>query len=1225
MKILKIAGRNLASLAGDFCVDFEQEPLASSGLFAICGPTGAGKSTLLDALCLALYDAIPRLLRARSTGALPDVGEETVAAHDTRTLLRRGCAEGHAEVDFVGGDLQRYRARWSIQRSYRKMSGRLQSIKMSLHQLPDLLPIGATNTEVLEATEKRIGLTFEQFTRAVLLAQNEFSAFLRTEENDRGELLEKLTGSDIYSVLSRRAFERFRLEEGTLRQLTARLQDQVPMPDAERVALEAQALAADQAFGAIDERKNKLERQLRWQQELAQLEQQLALAGESVNSALAASEAAASRRSRMAAIDAAEPARARLVEAMRLEAEQARVLDAAVKGEAALAFALEAAKAAAEAQALATATLQAAEQARLDAAPALNEARALEASIVALLPSHVAGAEACRNAAKQAEAAQLAMDAKAREMAATRAAQIEGKAWLAQNAEWEALALQWPRWDEQLARAGRAAQENAVLAAAHNAARTALDAAAQQDKAAAAALATSAAELAALEAARQQSAGALAGMRADALRLERAALDARRDAVVQAEKSWTALSTLRERERQDAATEARLLATRASAQEQLARSGAAASSAALAQAEKSLGAAQLACAENVASLRATLAEGEPCPVCGSAEHPYHDQDLRLLAMLDGLQREVDTCRALASGHIAADAAQRTVVDTSTAQLEALAQAREDMAGTLASALAQWLANPLSAELPDGAGFDAEQQSLRTRAHALTEREQALHAASAARDAAQARCDAAAAAHLQLQGAAEAARAALAQAKNAEAAAADRLAHGQAALATLLAELGSAIDMAGWEDDPVALHAARAAQAQAWRDAAALDTTRAADIARLEVEAAAAQLQLDHLMQTAGATALAFAALDADIGAKQTARRAMWDGRAIAEVEAQLQAGIDAARAAHAQQQAALDAAAHAQTRERTSLAQLAERGAALAAEASAAAQALDSWLSGGTVSGRDALEALLAVDQAWRADERTALAALDTALAHARTVHAERTARRDAHAAAGTPDAQAQEALDALMAERAAAHDTATSLRLQLAHDTDRRKRTAAVLDQISAQQLVERRWAKLNELIGSADGRKFRNYAQQFTLDVLLGYANGHLHELSRRYRLERIASASGPSLGLMVRDLDMGGEVRSVNSLSGGESFLVSLALALGLASLSSNRVKVESLFIDEGFGSLDHDTLQVAMDALDGLQSMGRKVGVISHVQEMTERIAAKIVVRPGGGGSSSVSVQ
>jgi exonuclease SbcC len=217
-----------------------------------------------------------------------------------------------------------------------------------------------------------------------------------------------------------------------------------------------------------------------------------------------------------------------------------------------------------------------------------------------------------------------------------------------------------------------------------------------------------------------------------------------------------------------------------------------------------------------------------------------------------------------------------------------------------------------------------------------------------------------------------------------------------------------------------------------------------------------------------------------------------------------------------------------------------------------------------------------------------------------------------------------QELADAEQASRSV-RETAAALALRLREDDARRERASAMMGEIERQRAVEERWARLAELIGSADGKKFRNYAQQFTLDVLLGYANRHLAQLARRYRLERVANGAGPSLALMVRDQDMGGEVRSVNSLSGGESFLVSLALALGLASLSSNRVKVESLFIDEGFGSLDSDTLGVAMDALDALQSMGRKVGVISHVQEMTERIATKVLVRPGGGGSSTITVE
>ena len=168
--------------------------------------------------------------------------------------------------------------------------------------------------------------------------------------------------------------------------------------------------------------------------------------------------------------------------------------------------------------------------------------------------------------------------------------------------------------------------------------------------------------------------------------------------------------------------------------------------------------------------------------------------------------------------------------------------------------------------------------------------------------------------------------------------------------------------------------------------------------------------------------------------------------------------------------------------------------------------------------------------------------------------------------------------------------------------------------------QTESERWAKLNELAGSADGAKFRRIAQGYTLDILLNYANVQLRELTRRYRLERVPE----TLALQVIDRDMCDEVRTVHSLSGGESFLVSLALALGLSSLSSNRMRVESLFIDEGFGSLDAETLRVAMDALESLRTQGRKIGVISHVQEMTERIPVRICVNRAGNGRSFLEV-
>ncbi|MNX84244.1 Nuclease SbcCD subunit C [compost metagenome] len=190
----------------------------------------------------------------------------------------------------------------------------------------------------------------------------------------------------------------------------------------------------------------------------------------------------------------------------------------------------------------------------------------------------------------------------------------------------------------------------------------------------------------------------------------------------------------------------------------------------------------------------------------------------------------------------------------------------------------------------------------------------------------------------------------------------------------------------------------------------------------------------------------------------------------------------------------------------------------------------------------------------------------------------------------------------------------------QLQQNEANKNKIGDLLKTIASQAAITENWSKLNEIIGSADGKKFRQIAQEYTLDVLLGYANIHLQALTSRYKIERIPA----SLGLQVVDQDMGDEVRTVYSLSGGESFLVSLALALGLASLSSSRMKVESLFIDEGFGSLDPTTLNIAMDALERLHNQGRKVGVISHVQEMTERIPVQIKVSKQQSGKSKVEV-
>ena len=187
----------------------------------------------------------------------------------------------------------------------------------------------------------------------------------------------------------------------------------------------------------------------------------------------------------------------------------------------------------------------------------------------------------------------------------------------------------------------------------------------------------------------------------------------------------------------------------------------------------------------------------------------------------------------------------------------------------------------------------------------------------------------------------------------------------------------------------------------------------------------------------------------------------------------------------------------------------------------------------------------------------------------------------------------------------------------------ENRQKHQEKIDQLSSKQENFKIWTKLNEMIGSADGNKFAKFAQGITLDQLINLANKHLQILSNRYELQR-SKEQKQLLEIEVIDSFQGDEVRPVNTLSGGESFIVSLSLALGLSSLASQKISIDSLFLDEGFGTLDSDSLELALNALNQLQSSGKMVGVISHVEALKERIPLQIKVMPKGDGTSLLSL-
>lgn len=269
------------------------------------------------------------------------------------------------------------------------------------------------------------------------------------------------------------------------------------------------------------------------------------------------------------------------------------------------------------------------------------------------------------------------------------------------------------------------------------------------------------------------------------------------------------------------------------------------------------------------------------------------------------------------------------------------------------------------------------------------------------------------------------------------------------------------------------------------------------------------------------------------------------------------------------------------------------------------------------------LDRLLAIDDAQLGELRQRLQAAEKAIEQGRVLLQEREQRLQQHATqaqADMPVETLEQTFAELQQQLAAQEQHCAELRARQADDQRRQQAHQALTEQIDQAYRHWQRWARLNALIGSASGDVFRKIAQGYNLDLLLHHANSQLRQLAKRYRLKR----GGSALGLLVLDTEMGDELRSVHSLSGGETFLVSLALALGLASMASSTLRIESLFIDEGFGSLDPESLQLAMDALDGLQAQGRKVAVISHVQEMHERIPVQIQVRRQGNGLSDVEV-
>lgn len=1023
MKILAIRGKNLASLEGEFEVDFTVEPLASSGIFAITGSTGSGKSTLLDALCLALFDDTPRTNRAGENVPIADVRDRTINQRDSRNLLRRGTSDGYAEVDFVSLGGETFRSRWCVRRSRDKVDGSLQGTEFRLMNLSTGLEEPGRKTELLARVVELIGLSFDQFTRAVLLAQGDFATFLKAKQSEKAELLEKLTGTDIYSRISSSIYEKSKGAEQALNALKERMQDVELLSGEEFAALSAEQPLVSEQISSLKKELALLAGKIQWIQRGEVLSNSVQEAERALAEARDVLEKVKPREAYLARIDGVQEVREGFYE-WRSVQKQLEDQKKALAGQVAERVASEKAlQAAADQVTLCEGERQTLLEVLAGVEPQLRQARELDV--------RVAGAGKMADEAGKAHEEAVASKNRAMEAIASHRAVLE-----AAGRSLASLHL----WFEEKAMYKEVVPRVDLIV-------NLLD-------------------------------DASASRRQEAVHTR--ILEESRGILEEEGKKLTQFQV---------------------------------------EAERLNG----LLPEEVAVLRRRLKDGVPCPVCGSPHHP-----LGLVSMESLAEKEL--------------AREKKAVNDGITDLTQKMEERKNEHIRLQSVMERYAAQAQEAE----SRLDGYLSVLPEWRQSFQERglQEELKRISGRWNQYQEAC-----------------------VKEQE-----KVTKGETALA---------------------LERKNAVEAERLLEA----TEQRYKVCRSEWE----NLGKERASLLGGRNA-------DEVEKEYAARRRELEERQACLIR---EKGDASARKEHAA----------------GVIAQMEGTLSGFSSRCKVLEGVVVAWLAArdGEMTMEE-LSELLSRDSQWTAAERTALDGLRRNEISARVSLEE---RRSALVEHGKQEARADEGetrevlLEAvsertLLLERKTARHT--EIELLLGQHERGLKKIRAFEKELEEKGALAENWKKLNELLGSADGAKFKVLAQGYTLEVLLGYANRHLQELSRRYVLQRVPD----TLALQVADLDMLGEVRAVHSLSGGESFLISLALALGLSSLSSHRMNVESLFIDEGFGSLDVDTLRIAMDALERLQMQGRKIGVISHVTEMTERIAVQVRVVRSRNGASRVEV-
>jgi exonuclease SbcC len=1091
MKILKLKFKNINSLSGEHEIDFTQSVFTNEGLFAITGKTGAGKSSILDAISLALYGKTPRVEISGNENA----------------VMTRGEKDCYSEITFeVNGKV--WKSNWKQERT------RTGNLKPVVRQISD------SNNKIiadqLRACDTRIveilGLTFDQFTKVILLAQGSFAAFLEADKNDKGALLEQITGTEIYGEISRRVFERSKAEKEKLDKVLFELEAIKILSEEEIKNLNDEIAAFENEKTQLDEELQKIEHAKKWLSDLDSLQKQIDETKRKLP------ELEVKTITTKEAFDASENALKALKEEQKeLEPlfKKVRELDTKISEKEKLLHPILTAISDLEKKLHELSQTLETQHSNLGKAEKLLEAKRKWASEHQKYEELVSTYAAIENEYRQlissfkeienlnAEITNLQKNLKSKEAALQQAAKVfteKEKDLAAKTQELETGKTEYAAiLDGKELSLLQSEKEN--ISGLYNQIKNLI----QVEQA-----------IAANQKEIEDFAGKIRQL----------------DSFIQelSKKIETDKITIDHLDRQINLLDENIKLTKT--------------------------------IQSLDELRHTLKDGEACPLCGALEHPFArgnvpqmgEKEIELATLKRQWQeiskRVQQNEKNLATYNSDRDNALKNKAKEEKYLSDNLEKQKEILA-EIKSIQADFT-------IPDGENKIEELKEILSRKQAELKQITAIieRAVSCERQLVNLRDKEIPALQTEKE--------AVERLKN-EAETAQKLAEQQlndkqelAATAKDKYEKERASLLVKLQDYGVENMEGLKRCLDAWNEnkkqteeLTNLTTTLKSSIAlnRKELE------NLEKLLTEKQNDKLS---IETEKQLLLAQRKEIFGEKSVEEEENLLKRRIEAAEAARVKTEKEKNEA-------NTEL----EKNRAIVSE---------------------------------KENERAEKQALKITVKSFEELQAEgETGKRKA---------------DELSQKIGANKQT-------LRYNTENLKISGNKLKEKDRQQAISNKWAKLNELIGSGDGKKYRNFAQALTFEHLISLSNRQLQKMSDRYLLKRSGDSTNP-FELSVIDKFQNSEERTAQNLSGGEKFIVSLSLALGLANMAGKNMRIDTMFIDEGFGTLDSDYLDVALNALSNLQSEGKIIGVISHLTELKERISTHIEVVPMGNGHSKIQI-